>query len=353
MRKEDIFIQRLVKSYLDRKEGADSFLMEKKLFDHKILVEKIFSNGLEGICYYELNRLGTLYLFAPEFVEKLKWGARNTLIVNLLLYDEFLTILNEFKKNKIQVIPVKGIYFAKKIYEDYSLRPMADIDLFVRDDNYESAIAILKKIGYKESDFLPVRKWERENFRIALTRQNSFPLTVEIHKRFAHPGRFELSVSDALLNLEPVKIGDEEIETFNPTYTFLMLIHHLGMHYFNVKLIWVVDLIKFLYKHNLDWDKINNYVYKYKLKTVFYMAMNLIKPYTIDSVIPVNYSIPGFIKRKYLEIFFTNNSLNFFRFPTMNIRLAQLFAEVPLIDNWKDRFRFLKNYLKIRIYDYL
>lgn len=352
MQDEILFVQQLLKSYLHVKDR--NFLkIEKYNLDYKRLEEKIFAHGLEGIAFYELNRLELLNSFPRDFIDKLKWGSRNTLIVNMLLYDEFLNILKELKKNGINAIPVKGILFIKELYENMSLRPMADLDFFVEENQYNSAIAIVKTLGYKESEFLPKRKWEMENFRIALTKMAEIPVTVELHKRFSHTGRFELSIRDAIENSVSIRIEDEDVMTFNQYFTFLFLIHHLGMHYFNVKLIWLVDLVKFLYKAEINWDKIIRYVNRYKLKTVFYMTIKLLMPYMNMNRLPESYLKPGWLKRTYLDFFFTHSSLNFFRFPRMNLRLAQLFAEIPLIDNWRDRTKFLKNYLKIRMYDYL
>ncbi len=321
--------------------------------DNELLLEKIFAHGLEGIAYYELTR-GELYdMFSQDFVEKLKWGSRNTLIVNLLLYDEFMNLLREFKKNGINVLPVKGILFVKELYDNMSLRPMADLDFFVREEEYNSAIILLKSLGYKESDFLPVRRWERENFRIALTKKAQIPITVELHRRFSHPARFDLSIADALKNVVTKEIDGESITTFDDEFSLLFLIHHLGMHHFNVKLIWVVDIVKFLYKREVNWDRINEYVNRYKLRNIFFMTVRLLLQYMEKKKLPHYYYVPNLIKRTYLRLFFTENSLNFFRFPAMNLRVAQLLAGLPLIDGWGDRIKFLKDYLRIRAYDYL
>ncbi len=353
MQNEVNFIQELLRSYLHRNEERNHLKNMGGNLNNELLLEKIFANGLEGIAYYELNRTKLLDLFPRNFVDKLKWGSRNTLIVNILLYEEFLNLLREFKKNGIDILPVKGILFVKELYDNMSLRPMVDIDFFVREDEYNSAIALLKSLGYKESDFLPVRRWERENFRIALTKKTQIPITVELHRRFSQPGRFELSITDALENVVTKEVDGEIIRTFNDDFSFLFLIHHLGMHYFNVKLIWVVDIVKFLYKAEVNWNRINEYVNRYKLRSVFYMTVKLLSQYMERKKLPDYYYVPNLIKRGYLNLFFTENSLNFFRFPTMNLRIAQIFGELPLIDGVRDRIKFLKNYLRIRVSDYL
>lgn len=350
MRKEDIFVRKILKGYLKGKQVQD-YTIEKN-FDFNTITEKIFAHGLEGIAYYELTKRGINDLFPQDFMEKLKWGSRNTAIVNMLLYNEFIKIIKELIDKGISVIPVKGILSVKELYENMSLRPMADIDLFVKEEEYTKAIAVLKDKGYRESDFLPLRRWERENFRIALTKRGQIPVTIELHKRFAQPGRFELSYKDALENVTSMNLEGLELRTFNREFTFLFLIHHLGMHYFNVKLIWVADIVRFLYKEKLDWDKIIEYVKKYKMNTVLYLTMRLLEEYIEKDRLPAIYYRPSWLKRVYFNLIFSHKSLNFFRFPSMNIRLAQLIAELPLIDLWRDRIRFLKNYIKIRVYDY-
>jgi len=353
MNNENNFIQQLLKSYINQgnKEDLVSFIPE--LFSHESLIEKIFSHGLEGLTYYELHRLGLLSNLPETFTGKVKWGARNTLGVNLILINEFKKILKECKSSNINIIPVKGIVFLHELYENFSLRPMADMDFFVESNSYKKAIELFRSFGFLENCFLPARKWERENFRIALTRETPIPITVELHQGFSHPGRFNLSIDDAMQNLRNIIIGDQEITTFNNEFTLLFLIHHLGMHYFNIKLIWVVDIVKFLYKYDFNWDKINRYVEKYKLRTVYYMTLNLLKPYVSNKKLPDLLFSPGGVKKMYLNLFFSHNSLNYFRYPQMNVRLAQILCEIPLIDSWADRWKFLKSYIMIRFKDYL
>jgi len=352
MRYEEKFIYNLLKSYLNKNEDMDFFYKFRTSLNYERLIKKCFAHGLEGIAYYEFNRLGILNLIDRRIAEKLKWGSRNTLMVNMLLLSEFKNIVELLRKNNIEPVPVKGIVFVKKLYENLSLRSMADIDLILREKDYKYAIEILKSAGYRESDFLQARKWERENFRIALTKPDLIPLTVELHKKFSHPGRFGLSADDALDNLGSAEIDEMQFRTLNPDYTFLFLINHMGMHYFNLKLIWVVDAVKFLLEFTPDWSKILDYVEQYRLRTSLYMLIKLISPYLNIEEKLGDVKLIGNLKKLYLKIFYSEKHPTFFRFPWMPLRLSQIFCVLPLIDDWKNRGEFFKNYIKIRMQDY-
>lgn len=353
MHAEDIFIQEVVKLYLDERRDKESLLSCFRSLNQERLIEKIYSHGLEGIANYVFQRLNLFSFFPEEFNNRIKWGARNTMMVNMLYNEEFKAILKDLKDNGIVPVVVKGMLFLNKLYDNFSLRPMSDIDLIVREDEYFRVITVLKEKGFRESDFLPLRKWERENFRCALTKRSLVPINVEVHKQLSQPYRFRFSIEDLFTNLKTIEVNRFLIQTPDPVYTLIFLIHHLGMHYFNVKLIWVVDIVKFLYKEEIDWDKILYCVKKYRMETCFYMVGKMLKPFVKEEALDkFNVRIHS-LKKFYLNIFYSNNTLNFFRFPEMNVRIAQFLCGLALIDGWRDRLGTLYSYLKIRAEDYL
>lgn len=81
-------------------------------------------------------------------------GYYDSLGRNLVLYNELNKLLTEFDRQSIQAILLKGIYLAKFIYSDIALRPMSDVDILVQRDDLNSALGVLKSLGYETKNDL-------------------------------------------------------------------------------------------------------------------------------------------------------------------------------------------------------
>ncbi len=82
-----------------------------------------------------------LTVLAPAYYETL---ARNTLLLR-----ELARILEAFDAAGIETIVLKGAALAQTVYEDIGLRPMNDIDLLVRPEDVEKAVAIMRRLDYQ------------------------------------------------------------------------------------------------------------------------------------------------------------------------------------------------------------
>ncbi|MCX6545002.1 MAG: nucleotidyltransferase family protein [Acidobacteria bacterium] len=67
---------------------------------------------------------------------------------NVRLFDELAKILGAFEAAGIQVVPFKGASLARTAYGDIALRPMADLDLWVRREHIEAARSAMESLGY-------------------------------------------------------------------------------------------------------------------------------------------------------------------------------------------------------------
>lgn len=88
-------------------------------------------------------------------------------------------ILSALRQAEIQVIPLKGVWLAERIYDDGACRPMADIDLLVAPQDLDRAHKVLERIGYTTDDFsLEVTGGKHLHFH-----KPGMPKTLELHWR--------------------------------------------------------------------------------------------------------------------------------------------------------------------------
>lgn len=71
-----------------------------------------------------------------------------TLLYQKSMLSHMDEVLNEFEKNNIQVMILKGLYL-KTLYPYPDLRIMGDIDLFVQESDLESACKLISEMGYQ------------------------------------------------------------------------------------------------------------------------------------------------------------------------------------------------------------
>jgi hypothetical protein len=67
---------------------------------------------------------------------------------NMRLLHERDRVLNALKAAKVRVVPIKGASLAEDLYGDAALRPMGDVDLWVRRPDVGAACAAMQPLGY-------------------------------------------------------------------------------------------------------------------------------------------------------------------------------------------------------------
>ena len=93
-------------------------------------------------------------------------------------------LLDSFNKKGVKVIILKGVALAKTVYCDIGLRPVGDIDLLIKKEDFTHVEKIMSELGYLfQSNKSP--EWYIENhYHIEYTNQEK-NIPVEIHWHIA------------------------------------------------------------------------------------------------------------------------------------------------------------------------
>jgi hypothetical protein len=94
----------------------------------------------------EMNRLHEL----PSYIqERLSAKVKQALYHNLFMKHKEEETLRALDSHGLDAIPLKGVRFAERYYGHFAARVTSDIDLFVPEEQLDSAIDICQGLGYE------------------------------------------------------------------------------------------------------------------------------------------------------------------------------------------------------------
>ncbi|MEJ2068649.1 MAG: nucleotidyltransferase family protein [Deltaproteobacteria bacterium] len=144
--------------------------------DWKLFSQMAEREGVAPLMYWKLKDspvavpLSTFNLLRSTYYQ--------TLAQNTLMYQELERILTALDEAGIAVIVLKGAALAATVYEDIGLRPMGDLDLLVREEEFQEALDVLLSIGYMQEP-MPHQEFNRQiGYNVHLWRDSNHILKV-------------------------------------------------------------------------------------------------------------------------------------------------------------------------------
>ncbi|MEW5803201.1 MAG: nucleotidyltransferase family protein [bacterium] len=135
--------------------------------------------------YRSMENTGWSEVAADE-VRKFRENWHRHLARHLILSHEMNRILETFSEGGVKAIPLKGIFLARLLYPDVTLRAFNDLDIWIRPKDTEMAGELLQKIGY-ELKVASKESFSREN-EYSISFYRYYPYTriyVDLHWRLA------------------------------------------------------------------------------------------------------------------------------------------------------------------------
>jgi hypothetical protein len=125
---------------------------------------------------------------------------KHTWSYNRLLFHRASDAIRALRAAGIEVMVIKGVALTIEYYQDYSLRPMDDVDLLVRYPDARAAIEVLCRQGWKA-----LEQWNEQKGFSEQTRQFVYAM------HFVHPSGQDL---DLHWNLTPFCLGPDADRDF-------------------------------------------------------------------------------------------------------------------------------------------
>ncbi|WP_194165586.1 nucleotidyltransferase family protein [Oceanobacillus sp. CFH 90083] len=120
----------------------------KETIDFNYLVEIASKNKVLQLITPHLIKLDTDNSIKSSDKQLLNFYYLGNKKKNEVAFKELQLILEAFRKNNINAIPLKGIVLVPCVYKDFGLRKMNDLDFLISPNDRTLVSNVLKKIGY-------------------------------------------------------------------------------------------------------------------------------------------------------------------------------------------------------------
>lgn len=222
--------------------------IDKIFYDNAIL--DIELDGISSQVYFLLKQQGRLDQTPSFFQARLKETYERGLYQNLFIKNQTDLILKEFEDEKLDVIALKGVYFAEKYFGHIGARTTSDIDLLIRLEDLKKAIDTVKSLGFlMEAEVIP------GYFHCSLSKKlpySKIPLVVELHWSLIKEHTSRFAAEDIWNN--STSVGQfSHIKELSSQHTFYMILLHGWRHNLN-SLKYFLDIIQVINKMNDEID---------------------------------------------------------------------------------------------------
>lgn len=224
--------------------------------DWSRLLTQARRHGVASLLYFNLrSAAGTAPSRAMAALATMFRASANH---NLYLLGELLTILDEFERREIAVIPFKGPMLAVTAFADVSLREFADLDLLIQEPDIGHARRALADLGFRLAHH---PDWVQPYIQFGheldfISADEGFQ--VDLQWRFAKKWLAFPLDHEAIWNRTTcVSVGGRTVRQFGLEDSMLMLCGHAYRHRWSC-LKWISDVGAFIcaFGSRLDWMRL-------------------------------------------------------------------------------------------------
>lgn len=193
--------------------------------------------------------------------------------------SEFFTLAALFSEKHIDMVPIKGTSLLLDIYYDNPVRPMADIDILVRREDFTEAKAVLSSLGY-EANYIGLKPeyWLEKHCEVMFrSREKKKVGTVDAHFALDLPPRAATLLPRLWERTREFVLEGHKVRVLSPEdHLFCLALHQRRFGGKALCLKNVFDLVMILKKHgdSFDWDYVVSEARAGKMRsTVFFLLL--------------------------------------------------------------------------------
>jgi len=234
----------------------------------KGLYENIKWDEFTELCIYHritnfvYERLNKKFVSEKE-LKKIQEMNKKNLLHNMVLNKEMLSVFGELKRKKIYVIAIKGMALNYLLYSETFTRVSGDIDLLIKEKDFEEIRKLLEEKGYEQSSFWLWKKQPyTQHFPSIIKEVNGFNSIFEAHKELFFPANsFSINLNEIWKDSKKI---NSVIVPGNEDAVIISVLSAVYQHAFFGMLEALIDVKNLLQKTNQK---------KLKEKTIKYNAV--------------------------------------------------------------------------------
>lgn len=247
----------------------------------KKMVQSLEPHRISPLIYSKIMSLQPAQQPPEEIVSQLKQEYYRSKISTVLSEEQLKEIVDQFKKDEIRLIVLKGSALARSIYSDPALRQGCDIDILVHPQEVQKARKSLESIGYicKEKCYEISKKLYNEEVFINPSRKHY--KMVEVHWNLYTS--CDVDIGQFFDRSVPIEARDCSFEILNPVDALLYNGLHMVMHHdSDVRLTWIfdADLLARSLQSPEDWQRLQNNSVLYGATRSIQVSLEMAKLWT-------------------------------------------------------------------------
>jgi len=271
------------------------------------LVEHALQQGVGPVLHSRLKARGAA--LPPGAAERLREAYLVSAALNMRLFHERDGILAALKTARVSVVPIKGASISTTLYDDVALRPMADIDLWVRRPQAGAARSVMESLGYAahaKTDRPPALQAELLG-ETQMVKAGA-PL-VELHwnvfsgEWLRHTAR----VDEEAIWERATAMDGEGVRRLSPEDTVVHLCVHLAVNHqmSGIGLRTLVDLDHARRKWTIDWALVAQCAREWRVAHATWLVLNALAELfgDPDHELPLAALAPSALRRRMLKRF--------------------------------------------------
>jgi hypothetical protein len=245
---------------------------ELKEKDWKEILNKSQQHSITPLLYHHLKQFNIQ--IPARILEQLNKSYFSTLLRNTFIYNELSRILNNANKDNISIVVLKGADLAESVYSSIALRPMKDLDLYIKIEDVQKVNALLIQLGWKsKQNPQDIDHILNTDYSIKYDRTG---LQIDLHLKVP-----ELSNLDIWANIISIKIGSIDTLVLNPEILLIFLCYHFYEHARNeliAEIIKFYDIILVLrkYRDEINWDRLIQMAFTNSCENIVYHILEII-----------------------------------------------------------------------------
>jgi len=189
-----------------------------------------------------LAREGRLELLGAGVAEGLARARAKTRVDNLLLIARLEQALDVLLAAGIRPVALKGVDVLHRLYGAFDERSLDDVDLLVKREERDAAIAALEDAGFSGPEEPERTHWFRSSFELPLVSPGPVGVAFEIHWNLGQAKRYRVDPAGLLSRAVPLDVGGRSILRLDEHDAVAHLLLHHVQHYFDRRLKWVLEI---------------------------------------------------------------------------------------------------------------
>jgi len=237
---------------------------------------------------------------------------------NLIFERELIKILSYLREESIPVIPLKGPFLARRLYQDIGLRKSpCDLDLLVQPERFQEAREKLQNLGYlcNQNNAEHTKKFISQ-IMLSKSMTGGGNVIIDLHHgfrdRFTGMHAEQIWSNAKIISLEGYQVQAPSFEDLLLYLTLESLRSHIYIENFlNLKYIYDIHSLITKFNRDINWQTLEYAAGRLNLNAALYFALKISKEF-FDTVTPENFLgqiKPAFIKESVLKLWINKNNI--------------------------------------------